>query len=42
MRRLFAPFNGDPERLKKAVVNPERIYVLAPGEPFRLSKLKKK
>jgi L-ascorbate metabolism protein UlaG (beta-lactamase superfamily) len=38
----FAPFNGDPERLKKAVVNPERIYVLAPGEPFRLSKLKKK
>lgn len=37
----FAPFNGDPARLAKAVVNPERIKVLAPGEPFTLSKLKK-
>jgi L-ascorbate metabolism protein UlaG (beta-lactamase superfamily) len=36
----FAPFNGDPERLKKAIVNPERIVLLAPGEPFTLSKLK--
>ncbi|HEY0652660.1 MAG TPA: MBL fold metallo-hydrolase [Chryseosolibacter sp.] len=36
----FAPFNGDPERLKKHVVNPERIYVLAPGQPFALKKLK--
>lgn len=36
----FAPFNGDPEKLKKHVVNPERIYVLAPGEPFVLTKLK--
>jgi L-ascorbate metabolism protein UlaG (beta-lactamase superfamily) len=35
----FAPFNGDPERLKKLVVNPERIKVLAPGEPFTLKKL---
>lgn len=36
----FAPFNGDPERLKKHVVNPERIYVLAPGQLFALKKLK--
>lgn len=32
----FAPFNGDPEKLKKHVVNPDRIYVLAAGEPFIL------
>jgi len=37
----FAPFNGDPEKLKKAIVNPERIKVLAPGEPFTIAKLKK-
>lgn len=37
----FSPFNGDPERLKKLVKNPERIKVLAPGEPFILKKLKK-
>jgi len=37
----FAPFNGDPERLKKAIINPQRIHVLAPGEPFKLTKLKK-
>lgn len=37
----FAPFNGDPARLAKAIVNPGRIKVLAPGEPFTLSKLKK-
>lgn len=37
----FPPFNGDPERLKKAIVNPERIKVLAPGEPFTITKLKK-
>lgn len=36
----FAPFNGDPERLKKAITNPERIHVLAPGQPFTLAKLK--
>jgi L-ascorbate metabolism protein UlaG (beta-lactamase superfamily) len=36
----FPPFNGDPERLKKAVVNPGRIQVLAPGEPFTIAKLK--
>lgn len=38
----FIPFNGDPEKLKKLVVNPERIKVLAPGEPFTLKRLKKK
>jgi len=38
----FIPFNGDPERLKKLVVNPERIKVLAPGEPFTLKRILKK
>jgi hypothetical protein len=37
----FSPFNGDPERLKSRVVNPERIVVLAPGQPYQLKKLKK-
>jgi L-ascorbate metabolism protein UlaG (beta-lactamase superfamily) len=37
----FLPFNGDPERLKKLVVNPERIKVLAPGAPFELKKVAK-
>jgi L-ascorbate metabolism protein UlaG (beta-lactamase superfamily) len=37
----FDPFNGDPERLKKLAVNPERIFVLAPGQPFVLKRLKK-
>jgi len=37
----FSPFNGDPARLAKAIVNPERIRVLAPGEPFRLNPLRK-
>ncbi|MDI9312799.1 MAG: MBL fold metallo-hydrolase [Limnohabitans sp.] len=37
----FPPFNGDPEKLKKLVANPERIVVLAPGEPYTLKKLKK-
>ena len=26
----FAPFNADPEELKKLVVNPDRIHILAP------------
>lgn len=29
-------FNGDPEILKKRVVNPERINILAAGEVFKL------
>ncbi|MFZ6023185.1 MAG: MBL fold metallo-hydrolase [Bacteroidota bacterium] len=37
----FTPFNGNPEHLKKLVLNPERIKVLAPGEPFTLKRLKK-
>lgn len=37
----FPPFNGDPEKLKKYVVNPNRIHILAPGQPYTLSKLKK-
>jgi L-ascorbate metabolism protein UlaG (beta-lactamase superfamily) len=32
----FAPFNGDPADVLRAVSNPERIHVLAPGEPYRL------
>jgi L-ascorbate metabolism protein UlaG (beta-lactamase superfamily) len=36
----FAPFNANPEQLKKLVVNPERIHVLAPGESFTLKKIK--
>lgn len=35
----FSPFNGDPEKLKKAIVNPNRIVVLAPGEPFVLKRI---
>ncbi len=37
----FAPFNGDPEKLKKLINNPSRIVVLAPGQPYILKKLKK-
>jgi L-ascorbate metabolism protein UlaG (beta-lactamase superfamily) len=37
----FAPFNGDPKHLIKRVRNPERIQVLAPGQPFRLRHLKR-
>jgi L-ascorbate metabolism protein UlaG (beta-lactamase superfamily) len=37
----FTPFNGDPQALAKLVVNPGRIRVLAPGEPFTLKPLKK-
>lgn len=36
----FSPFNAAPEKLKKLVANPERIQVLAPGEPFTLKLLK--
>lgn len=34
----FSPFNGDPKRLYDRVVNPKRIRVLAPGEPFILKR----
>lgn len=35
----FAPFNGDPRALYKRITNPGRIHVLAPGEPFTLTRL---
>lgn len=38
----FSPFNGDPAKLTNLVVNPERIVVLAPGEPYKLKPLKKR
>lgn len=34
----FSPFNGDPARLAEAVVNPERVIALNPGEVFVLKK----
>jgi L-ascorbate metabolism protein UlaG (beta-lactamase superfamily) len=37
----FTPFNGDPQVLYKLVTNPQRIHLLAPGEPFTLQRLKK-
>jgi L-ascorbate metabolism protein UlaG (beta-lactamase superfamily) len=37
----FTPFNGDPQHLLARVVNPERIQMLAPGQPFRLQPVKK-
>jgi L-ascorbate metabolism protein UlaG (beta-lactamase superfamily) len=37
----FTPFNGDPWTLFGMVKNPGRIRVLAPGEAFRLTRLKK-
>ena len=38
----FPPFNANPQDLQGRVVNPARIHVLAPGEPFTLKRLKKK
>ena len=32
----FTPFNADPETPRDVVVDPQRIRVLAPGEPFHL------
>ena len=37
----FTPFNGDPQHLIARVVNPQRIQVLAPGQPFVLERVKK-
>jgi hypothetical protein len=33
------PFNADPRSLTGRVVNPDRIVVLAPGQPFNLRPL---
>src|SRR4051812_3310221 len=38
----FTPFNGDPKHLSDKVVNPQRIIVLAPGQPFTLKRLNNK
>lgn len=38
----FAPFNGNPEVLKPLVINPSRIVLLAPGQPYKLIPIKKK
>ena len=38
----FTPFNADPKDLYDRVVNPKRIYVLAPGQPFTLKRFEKK
>lgn len=35
----FPPFNADPATLVDRVTNPDRIHVLAPGEPFTLHRL---
>lgn len=32
----MAEFNGDPEELRKRIVNPDRLHVMAPGEPYTL------
>lgn len=37
----FTPFNGDPKKLHDVVINPKRIILLAPGEPYTLKRLKK-
>ncbi len=37
----FSPFNGDPKKLYDVVINPKRIILLAPGEPYTLKRLKK-
>jgi L-ascorbate metabolism protein UlaG (beta-lactamase superfamily) len=37
----FTPFNGDPKKLYPRIVNPERIKLLAPGEPFTLTRVRK-
>ena len=30
----MTPFNGNPDRVRESVVNPERVVVLAPGEAY--------
>ena len=36
----FPPFNGDPAtHCTDRVTNPDRIQVLAPGQPYRLTRL---
>jgi hypothetical protein len=35
----FPPFNGDPQTLYDLIKNPQRLHVLAPGQPYRLQRL---
>jgi len=35
----FSPFNGDPEKLAKLIKHPERIRVLAPGQPYTITRV---
>lgn len=35
----FSPFNADPAHLDGLVDNPDRILLLAPGQPFTLNRL---
>jgi L-ascorbate metabolism protein UlaG (beta-lactamase superfamily) len=37
----FPPFNADPDSLQDRVENPERIQLLAPGQPYVLRRLTK-
>lgn len=37
----FPPFNGDPSKFRALLVNPGRMKVLAPGQPYILRGLKK-
>jgi len=34
----MTPFNGDPQQLMDRIINPERIRIVAPGEPFILKR----
>lgn len=36
---MMKEFNGDPAELAKRIVNPERILVLAPGEPYLMVRI---
>ena len=35
----LAPFNGDPQEILRRIPNPERAFILAPGEAFSLRPL---
>ena len=35
-------FNGDPDKLRARVVNPQRVVTLDPGQAYRLKRLPKK
>ena len=34
-------FNGNPEELAASIMNPDRIVVLAPGEPYSMKRIKR-